>query len=451
MRKLINKKVVRKKEIIALMALTFMFTITGCKNIGIIDGKTGIPVAEANNNPNTKDGRDSDSKNEGSTMIYDKGDIIMKADKETYSNKVKEISLTIENNSSNELFYGEEFSLEQQVDGKWILVTPKEDIFVIEIANILEINRSNTFAIPLGYYEELSDGHYRIVKNIVKENTSEDETTKQAESFLLGAEFDINSDVVESSKLAPVYVSVDKEIYSDNDKIIKFTIVNNTDESKSIVLAPMIEKEVGDGWEYVNCEVGYCGVPDSLEKKMEGEINLEWFPTISDGVYRVSFDVEEEKGDTTRISTLFSYKDSSTTATNVKEEATDLKPTNFTTVNNFTDVIMSAKKDTITKNGLTLILQNNSDKICLYGEQFVLEKNMKEQWYEVPVVINDYGFNSIGYEVASGGEGKWEVDWNWLYGSLTPGEYRIIKDVSDFRKTGDFDTYYLAAEFTLSE
>ena len=29
------------------------------------------------------------------------------------------------------------------------------------------------------------------------------------------------------------------------------------------------------------------------------------------------------------------------------------------------------------------------------------------------------------------------------------GEYRIIKDILDFRGTGDFDTHYLAAEFTV--
>jgi hypothetical protein len=447
MRKLNKKRAIRKKEIIAVMALTVMFTITGCKNIGTIDGRTGTPVTEVDNNG------DSDSKNEDTSIIYDKGDIIMKAEKETYSNKVEEIRLTIENNSSYEYYYGEEFSLEQQIDGEWVLVSPKEEIFVIEIANILESNGSNTFISPLRYYNELSDGHYRIVKSIVKANTSEDESTDQTEKFLLAAEFDIDSEVGESSRLAPVYVSVDKEIYSDKKDVIKYTIVNNTNETKSVVLAPIIEKEVGDGWEYIKCENGYCGVPDSLEKKIDGEINLEWLPSINDGVYRVSFDLEEDKGKTTRISALFSFKEELITSagTKGKEDTTDWKQTNYTTVNNFNDVTMSVKKDTLSANGLTAMFQNNSDKTCLYGEQFVLEKKIGEQWYEVPVAIKgNYGFNAIGYEVPSEGKSEWEVDWKWVYGSLDAGEYRIIKDVSDFRKTGDFDTYYLTAEFTLS-
>jgi len=41
------------------------------------------------------------------------------------------------------------------------------------------------------------------------------------------------------------------------------------------------------------------------------------------------------------------------------------------------------------------------------------------------------------------------VDWDWLYGSLDEGEYRIIKQFYDFRATGDYDIYYLAAEFLI--
>jgi len=45
---------------------------------------------------------------------------------------------------------------------------------------------------------------------------------------------------------------------------------------------------------------------------------------------------------------------------------------------------------------------------------------------------------------------EWKVDWSWLYGSLDTGEYRIVKDILDFRKTGDYDKYYLAAVFLIS-
>jgi hypothetical protein len=51
--------------------------------------------------------------------------------------------------------------------------------------------------------------------------------------------------------------------------------------------------------------------------------------------------------------------------------------------------------------------------------------------------------------LASGDASEKVVDWNWIYGSLDAGEYRLVKDISNFRGTGDYDTYYLAAEFTI--
>jgi hypothetical protein len=132
------------------------------------------------------------------------------------------------------------------------------------------------------------------------------------------------------------------------------------------------------------------------------------------------------------------------------DESTDWKPTAYKTVNNFNGITMSVEKETLSANGLTLIFKNNSDKVCMYGDKFVLEKKINGLWHEVPITIKgDYGFKDIGYQVTSGQEKEWKVDWKWLYGSLNTGEYRIVKDVSDFRKTGDYDNYFLTSEFTI--
>lgn len=128
----------------------------------------------------------------------------------------------------------------------------------------------------------------------------------------------------------------------------------------------------------------------------------------------------------------------------------DLQPTIYKDVNNLPGVTMAGKDDTISATGITVVLKNNSDKECIYGEFFLLEQKFNNSWYEVPVIIDgNYGFNSIGYELSPGDSGEWEIDWDWLYGSLEAGQYRIIKDILDFRDTGDFDKYFLAAEFTI--
>ncbi|WP_211274594.1 immunoglobulin-like domain-containing protein [Anaerobacillus arseniciselenatis] len=130
-------------------------------------------------------------------------------------------------------------------------------------------------------------------------------------------------------------------------------------------------------------------------------------------------------------------------------KGTDWKPTMYETVNNLDGVSMIVKEGTVSSTGLTVIFENNSDKQCIYGEYFLLEKKIEGRWYEVPIVLDgNYGFNDIGYELAPSDAREWEVDWEWLYGSLDTGDYRIVKDILDFRETGDFDRHYLTAEFT---
>ena len=46
---------------------------------------------------------------------------------------------------------------------------------------------------------------------------------------------------------------------------------------------------------------------------------------------------------------------------------------------------------------------------------------------------------------------EWEVDWEWLYGSLTEGRYRIGKEIMDFRGTGDYDKEMHYAEFEIKQ
>lgn len=51
--------------------------------------------------------------------------------------------------------------------------------------------------------------------------------------------------------------------------------------------------------------------------------------------------------------------------------------------------------------------------------------------------------------IYTNGATEWEVNWEYLYGELPAGEYRIAKKINDFRGTGDYDTYTYYAEFTI--
>lgn len=112
-------------------------------------------------------------------------------------------------------------------------------------------------------------------------------------------------------------------------------------------------------------------------------------------------------------------------------------------------ISMSVQMDSVTKKGAAITLLNKSDKDYQYGDQYYLQKHEDGRWYDVPYVIEDFGFNDIAYGLEKNNKSEFKVDWNWLYGELEPGEYRIVKDIMDFRDTGDYDVYTLTAEFII--
>lgn len=130
--------------------------------------------------------------------------------------------------------------------------------------------------------------------------------------------------------------------------------------------------------------------------------------------------------------------------------AADWEPTTFEIVNNIDGVTMAVKEGTASATGLTVTLKNTSSSEYIYSEYFWLEKKIGEKWYQVPVAFDgDYAFDDIGYILAPESSSEWTVDWEWLYGSLGAGQYRIVKDVLVSKDSGKYDTYYLAAEFVI--
>lgn len=102
-----------------------------------------------------------------------------------------------------------------------------------------------------------------------------------------------------------------------------------------------------------------------------------------------------------------------------------------------------------TSKGGNLIFSNDTELEIYFGDSYILQKYVDDTWYEVGYLVDNWAVNAIAYNVPKGGFRSWSVRWEWLHGELEPGTYRIVKDVMDFRGTGDYTTYYLGAEFTV--
>ena len=89
--------------------------------------------------------------------------------------------------------------------------------------------------------------------------------------------------------------------------------------------------------------------------------------------------------------------------------------------------------------GATLVIKDNAKTHYTYGEWYKIEKKVNNEWYEVKPIIDDYGFDDIAYIPDENGEVKFVIDWEWLYGKLPPGVYRILKQVNNHHIAFEFN------------
>ncbi len=103
----------------------------------------------------------------------------------------------------------------------------------------------------------------------------------------------------------------------------------------------------------------------------------------------------------------------------------------------------------VNNQGIKLSFLNKTDKDIQFGDDYSLEMKKDGKWYAVDYIIENFGFHSIAYVAQKDVLANWEVDWTYFHGILPRGTYRIVKSVADFKGTGDFSTYNLAAEFVV--
>ncbi len=75
------------------------------------------------------------------------------------------------------------------------------------------------------------------------------------------------------------------------DGEIGYTIENTTGHDIGVVLAPRLERWTDGAWEWIVSSVGFCGTPDRIGETHSSSLSLEWFPGLTEGVYRLTYTV----------------------------------------------------------------------------------------------------------------------------------------------------------------
>ena len=84
----------------------------------------------------------------------------------------------------------------------------------------------------------------------------------------------------------------------------------------------------------------------------------------------------------------------------------------------------------ISSSGATLVITDTNPEPYVYGEWYKIQRLTDGQWQDLLHVIDNAAFNAMGYIPDENGEVKFTINWEWLYGTLPAGTYRIFKEVN---------------------
>ena len=118
------------------------------------------------------------------------------------------------------------------------------------------------------------------------------------------------------------------------------------------------------------------------------------------------------------------------------------------------DLGVTITVENLTPTGATLLIKQSGGEVTgelMTGSAFSLEKLDGNAWLPVePIVPADQiAFTAEAYSLALGGALEMETNWEYLYGELPAGTYRLGKNIMDFRGAGEYDQQVYFAEFTL--
>lgn len=86
------------------------------------------------------------------------------------------------------------------------------------------------------------------------------------------------------------------------------------------------------------------------------------------------------------------------------------------------------------------------------GSYYSLEVLEGESWTAVEQLPQEYdvAWTAEAWLIPMEDSVQWTVGWEWLYGSLPAGTYRLGKEITDFRDSGDYDQQMAYVQFTVA-
>jgi len=112
-------------------------------------------------------------------------------------------------------------------------------------------------------------------------------------------------------------------------------------------------------------------------------------------------------------------------------------------------IVLEIKESTITSTGLTLVIKNVAPNGYCYGSHYRIDERVNGQWVS-KIPTSTVWTDELGI-LSKNSNREVELSWEWRYGELSPGNYRVVKDFAYLyldRTNGDY--YPISVEFTIN-
>ena len=112
-------------------------------------------------------------------------------------------------------------------------------------------------------------------------------------------------------------------------------------------------------------------------------------------------------------------------------------------------IILSVNEESVTPEGITLNIQNELGKTIFLNPWYRLERLSEKGWVDVdPIQGVNWAVDDWQMAIYADTQNSKEYIWEWYYGELTTGEYRIMVIILT-EENDRFAEYNLAATFSI--
>ena len=339
--------------------------------------------------------------------------ILFQTDREAYNPDFINISVQLMNTDRESVLNcGESFTLQKWTGGRWQQVPFKDSIGFDGLALMLSYGDSQGFTLtPNMLDSKLDEGRYRIETNVWYES---DPVVMQT----LWAEFSIDK----SAEAQTTFETPKDWFATTNGKDMTLEDVKTLAKKGDTLV--------------LNDIMGYNGV--NFSSSFDYQLRL---INVDNGYILTVRSKADAKPDSMILSSIG----------DANEEGIDIRNGGIDEYVNEHPIVMHTVDGSVTPSGANVVLRNFTKNKYTYGDHYNVQRRVNDIWTDVEPVIDNYAFNDIGYSLVAQGTEEIKIDWEWLYGKLPVGDYRIIKQALFIRSPGDYDSYSLYAVFAIRD